>query len=694
MRPEALFQYFADIESLPGIGKRSRQAVEALAGPAVKDVLFHMPASLVDRRPGADSQTAREGAVVTLEVTVLQHTPPANRRQPHRVTVQDAGGFLSLVFFHGSRAWIEGQLPEGSTRLVSGRLERYQGRPQMSHPDYILPLEAANTMPALEPVYPLTRGLSNKGLMKAIRAALDSVPDLDEWQDPALLKREGWPAFRAALVSLHQPESPDDVLADSPARRRLAFDELLATQLALALARERSRRRRGRALMGDGNRRGAIFRALPYSLTGDQQKALSEIVADMEGPHAMLRLLQGDVGSGKTVVAALSMALAVEAGAQAALIAPTEILARQHLESLTPLLGAADMRMALLTGRVKGRAREAILRDLAAGRIDVLVGTHALIQDAVTFRDLGLAVIDEQHRFGVQQRLKLARKATRGVDTLVMTATPIPRTLTLTAYGDLDVSRIREKPPGRQPIDTRVLPQERLGDVMDALSRKIADGARAYWVCPLVAESETSDLAAAEERFADLQARFGDRVALVHGRMKGEEKDAAMARFQSGEAQILVATTVIEVGVDVPEATIMVIEQAERFGLAQLHQLRGRVGRGSGKSTCLLIRADDISDVAKSRLNVMRETEDGFLIAEEDLRLRGAGEVLGTRQSGLPDFQLVDLAAHTDLIEMARDDARRIVATDPTLDSPRGQALRLALYLFERDEGIRLMQSG
>ncbi|WP_020401199.1 ATP-dependent DNA helicase RecG [Kordiimonas gwangyangensis] len=694
MRPEALFDYFSDIERLPGIGKRNRQAIEKLAGTRTRDLLFHLPTGLIDRRYRPTVAAATPGSIATLEVTVEEHRPSQNRRAPYRVICRDASGELTLVFFNARGDYLRKQLPEGEVRLISGKVEHYLSQVQMTHPDYIVAPENAAELPAVETIYPLTAGLSGKILRKAILAALESVPDLPEWQEPSVVAREGWMPILDALHAIHEPDGPEDLAPRSKARRRLAADELLASQLALAIVRERTRKKRGRRLQGSRHIRDRILAALPYKLTGDQKTALDEIVGDLESDRAMLRLLQGDVGSGKTVVALLAMAAAVEAGVQCALLAPTEILANQHLETLQPLAEKAGLRIALLTGRSKGKPRQAVLEPLAAGEIDILVGTHALIQGDVAFKDLGFAIIDEQHRFGVQQRLALAGKASAGIDVLGMTATPIPRTLTLTVYGDLDVSRIMEKPPGRLPVDTRVVALDRIADVAAGIQRAVASGARAYWVCPLVEESEKLDIAAAEERYASLKGMFGPRVGLVHGKMKGAEKDEVMARFQRGEISVLVSTTVIEVGVNVPEATIMVIEQAERFGLAQLHQLRGRVGRGSGKSSCILLRANEIGEVARARLKIMRESEDGFLIAEEDLRLRGGGEILGTKQSGLPEFRLVDFAEHADLIELARDDARLIINRDPELKSERGQALRHLLYLFERDEGVRLMQSG
>ena len=694
MRPEILYPLFADIATLPGIGPRNRPLVERLAGPHVGDLGWHLPTSVIDRRPRPSIAAAPEGAVATLTVRVDEHRAAPNRRVPYRVVCSDGTGTLTLVFFHAQPDYLARQLPVGSERIVSGRIDRYQDQVQMTHPDYILAPEEAAGLPTIEPVYPMTQGLSPKTLRKAIAAALDRTPDLPDWLDPALKDREGWTGWREALLAAHAPQSAGDLEPTAPARRRLAYDELLANQLALALVRERARRGKGRVLTGDGGLVAKVRAALPYTLTGDQETALSEIVADMAADHAMLRLVQGDVGSGKTVVALIAMLTAVEAGTQAALLAPTEILARQHHQAIAPLAQAAGVEVALLTGRMKGKTRAALLERLAAGDIHILIGTHALIQEDVAYRDLGMAVVDEQHRFGVYQRLALAQKGAAGVDVLVMTATPIPRTLTLTAYGDMDVSRIVEKPPGRKPVDTRVVSLDRLADVVDGIARVLAQGARVYWVCPLVEESEAVDLAAVEDRHAQLKQRFGDTAGLVHGRMKGPEKDAVMADFAAGRVQLLVATTVIEVGVDVPEATVMVVEHADRFGLAQLHQLRGRVGRGDKPSSCLLLRSPAAGEAARARLNIMRETDDGFRIAEEDLRLRGAGELLGTRQSGLPEFHIADLAVHADLLAIARDDAALIVQTDPELTTDRGHRLRPLLYLFERDAAVKYLKSG
>jgi ATP-dependent DNA helicase RecG len=704
LRPSLLDPLFAPATSLPGVGPRLAPLLDRLVGQGdgrarVLDLLFHLPTGGISREIKGSIADAPVGEPVSLLVTVAAHrpSPPGRARAPYRVLVEDDTGDVTLVFFHAQRARMEKLLPVGSRRVVSGVIELWDGMRQMVHPDRVLDEKTAAAMPGAEPVYGLTEGLSSRMVAKFTAVAVERVPDLPEWQEAAWMKRQASPAFRDALAALHRPEDAatlsEEVLGKSPARRRLAYDELLASQLALALVRSRMRRLPGRVNAGDGALVNRIESKLPFALTPSQRRAVDDIRKDLVSDRRMLRLLQGDVGSGKTVVALLTMASAIEAGRQAALMAPTEILARQHLERLKPLAEEAGLTLALLTGRDSGAGRRALLGDLVEGRIDILVGTHALFQEDVAFKDLGVAVVDEQHRFGVHQRLALGSKG-EAVDILVMTATPIPRTLALTYFGDMDVSALTEKPAGRKPIATKLISTERLDEVIQAMGRAMAAGDRIYWVCPLVAESETLDVAAAEERFEQLQGIFGQRVGLVHGKLPPREKDAAMEAFGRGDTQILVSTTVIEVGVDVAAATVMVIEHAERFGLAQLHQLRGRIGRGSRPSTCLLLYKGPLGETAKARLEMMRETEDGFRIAEEDLRLRGEGEVLGTRQSGMPGFRLARLDADADLLAAARADARLIVERDRELTSERGRALRVLLYLFERDNAVRLLRAG
>jgi ATP-dependent DNA helicase RecG len=699
MRPALLDPLFAPAATLPGVGPKIGRLLDRLLdrpnGARVVDVLFHLPYATLDRRARPKIGEAEIGALATLEVRVAEHRPPPHARSkaPFKVLVEDDTGDVELVFFLANHDWVRKSLPLGATRWVSGKLEMWDGHLQMVHPDRVMDREALEKMSPVEPVYGLTEGLFARVLHRAAIGAVARIPRLPEWIDAATAQRLGAPGFAAALDAMHNPRRPEDIAPDGPAGLRLAFDELFANQLALLLVRARMRVIAGRASRSSGSAAAKIEAALPWRLTSSQAKALGEIRADLAAQKRMLRLLQGDVGSGKTIVALLAMADVVEAGRQTALMAPTEILARQHYERMKPLAEAAGLKLALLTGRDKAAERRASLAALAAGAIDIAVGTHALFQESVAFRDLGLAVVDEQHRFGVRQRLALSSKG-EAADLLVMTATPIPRTLVLTYFGDMDVSALTEKPPGRTPVDTRAMPLERLDEVVAAIGRAIASGARAYWVCPLVEESEELDVAAAQERAEALRGFFGDAVGVIHGRMKGPEKDAAMERFQRGETKVLVATTVIEVGVDVPEATIMVIEHSERFGLAQLHQLRGRVGRGGARSTCLMLYRAPLADTARARLEILRETEDGFRIAEEDLRLRGEGDVLGAKQAGAPGFRLARLDLHAQTLVLARAEAQAALERNPSLAGPAGAALRALLYLFERDEAVRLLEAG
>ncbi|MEI4195137.1 ATP-dependent DNA helicase RecG [Roseovarius sp. E0-M6] len=693
-RPEILFPLFADLETLPGVGPKSVKAFEALGVGRPRDLLFTLPHTGVDRRKRASVQGADLPGVVTVEVTVGRHVPPQGRGRPYRIMVEDAQVAFQLVFFHARDDYLARILPTGARRVVSGRVELFDGIAQMVHPEHVLPPEEAGDIPDFEPVYPLTHGITQKVMTKAVAAALSRAPDLSEWIDPGQKAKAGWPDWHAAVSAAHAPKDLAGLAPGHPARERLAYDEFLAHQLTLALARAHRRRGKGRASAGDGHLRKRVLAALPYAPTGAQERAIAGIAADMAAETRMNRLLQGDVGAGKTLVAFIALLIAVEAGGQGVMMAPTEILARQHMAGLAPMAEAAGVTVALLTGRDKGRAREAKLAALARGEIQVLVGTHAVFQKDVEFADLRLAVVDEQHRFGVRQRLELGRKGAQA-DVLVMTATPIPRSLALAQYGDMEVSVLDEKPPGRKPIKTALINMGRMDEVVGHLRGAIAEGRQAYWVCPLVDESEVSDLSSAEERFRALRASLGEgRVGLVHGQMPPEEKDAAMARFQRGETGVLVATTVIEVGVDVPNASIMVIERAESFGLAQLHQLRGRVGRGEAQSTCLLMYQSPLSEGGQQRLETMRETEDGFRISEVDLEMRGAGDVIGTAQSGVPRFRVADLETQTALMAVAQSDARKLLSDDAELTSERGRAARILLWLMEQDQAIRLIKVG
>ena len=684
MRPDILNPLFAEVTSLKGVGPGLAKPLERLRIARVVDVAFHLPTGHIDRFPRDELMVSDAGRVIAISLTVKEHRVSSSPRGPTRVRAEDArGNSVALVYFGGNSGWVKKLLPVGETKIVSGRLDLYGQDLQIVHPDLG---DSTEDFREREAIYPLSEGITSRRLGALAAQAVERAPELPEWIEPGLKAQRGWPDWKDALARIHADP------ADAKARERLGYDEVFANQLAMTLVRADTRKRRGRALNGDGRLRDML--KLPYTLTGAQSRTVREIEGHLAQDAPMLRLLQGDVGAGKTLVAAMAMLIAVEAGAQAAMLAPTEILARQHYETLRKTLAGLPVEIAVLTGRDKGKAREATLMALAAGEIDILVGTHAIFQETVTYRDLALVVVDEQHRFGVAQRMMLSAKGKAPPHLLAMTATPIPRTLTLANYGEMDVSRLDEMPPGRQPIETRVVSEDRLDEVVNALGRHLSDGGQAYWVCPLVEESEKSDLAAAEMRAESLRARFGERVGLVHGKMKPAEKDAVMEAFAGGRLGVLVATTVIEVGVDVPNATLIVIEHADRFGLAQLHQLRGRVGRGGGLSRCLLLRGSHLSETSRARLALMRETNDGFRIAEEDLRLRGAGELLGTRQSGEMAFRLATPENMADLMQCAQDDARLLIDRDGGLEAPRGQAARTALYLFERDAGVALLRSG
>ncbi|MCO5733741.1 ATP-dependent DNA helicase RecG [Rhizobium sp. SSA_523] len=705
MRPALLDPLFASVSSLPGIGPKLADLIARVTGREdaddcrVIDVLFHAPSSIIDRRNRPGIALSPQGAIVTLEGRVDRHQPPppGKSNQPYRVFLHDETGELALTFFRVKGNWLEKALPIDEQVMVSGKVDWFNGRASMVHPDLMVKMSEAGDTPLVEPVYPLTAGLMPKVMRRAVEGALARLPQFPEWMDEPLREREGLPDLEEALRALHDPRDAADLDPRSPSRRRLAYDEFLAGQISLALVRQRMRKASGRAIIADGRLGARIRDSLPFTLTASQETAIADIRKDIARSERMLRLVQGDVGAGKTLVALMAMADAVEAGGQAVLMAPTEILARQHYATIQRFGAAAGLRVEVLTGRVKGKEREEVLARIASGEAQIIIGTHALFQDAIIYHDLMLAVVDEQHRFGVHQRLKLTSKGI-APHLLVMTATPIPRTLVLAAFGDMDVSKLTEKPAGRKPIQTVTIPSERTDEIIGRLRTALAEGKKAYWICPLVEESDESDLMSAEERHALLTAalgpQLGAKIGLVHGRMTGAEKDAVMTAFKAGEVRLLIATTVVEVGVDVPDATIMVIEHAERFGLAQLHQLRGRVGRGEEASTCILLYKGPLGETGRARLSILRDSEDGFLIAEEDLKLRGGGELLGTRQSGTPGFKIASLEAHADLLEIARKDAAYLIDKDPELNSERGQAVRTLLYLFRRDEAVRFLRAG
>lgn len=707
MRPEILFPLFSDVNRLAGVGPAVKKNIARLLGSRdplsvpIRDLLFHLPLSVIDRRKSPTLQEARQGDIVTYVVTVESHHPPAggkfNRKTPYKVLCRMGQDYIAIVFFNARKDFITNALPEGEQRVVSGALERYGPLAQITHPDIIARVDELDHVMQLEPVYGLTAGMSNRQLRKIMKLAQAKLPELPDWLEDAHRKREDWLSWKDTMLAVHNPEDVTQLMPDSTHRRRLAYDELLANQLALCLVRSQMKKRTGIALTGKGELKQQALKLLPFALTGAQERTLAEIEADLQSGERMLRLLQGDVGSGKTVVALLSMLHAVEAGKQAALMAPTELLARQHGKSIMTICSQLGLNAVLLTGGVKNKSYQQTLDAIRSGETHIAIGTHALFQDKVEFKDLGLAVIDEQHRFGVQQRTALVQKSAN-THLLVMTATPIPRTLVMAAFGDMDSSLLNEKPAGRKDIATKAVPISRAEDVLQGIGRALEKGEKVYWICPLIEEAEeesmTPDLAAAQARYVEFTHRFGPATALVHGRMHEKDRNAAMAGFAGDEFNLLVATTVVEVGVDVPEATIIVIEHAERFGLSQLHQLRGRVGRSDKASSCILLYEDKCGEVAKARIRVLRENNDGFRIAEEDYKLRGAGDILGTRQSGMPAFHFADMQHHFTELKTAHDDVKLILHRDPRLSTERGKALRCLLYLFNHDANIKLLEAG
>ncbi len=693
MRPSILNSLFDNIESLRGIGSKSLKFLQKLCGDKIADLMWHLPYNIVDRTYSEQLFHAVSGKIWTGVVIVKEHIIPPTKKQPYKIVVNDGTDDLTLNFFKYYKDSLQKSLPIGAKKTISGKLEIFNGKWQMNHPDYITTPEMFGVLKAIEPIYPLCAGVTNKMILKLRNEWIKNVPDLPEWQDKYFLEQNKFPSFLDAIKTLHYPKSLSDTESSNVAKKRLVYDELLSNQLALAIVRQRHKKQEGRSIKGDKTLRTQLIQHLGFELTDAQKRVLEEIYQDQEAAYKMLRLVQGDVGSGKTIVAFLSMLNVVECGFQAAIMAPTEILAKQHFETMGQWANILGINIELLTGKIKGKKRAEILTDLKSGKIDIVIGTHALFTEDVTFNDLAFVVVDEQHRFGVKQRLELTNKGNKP-DILVMTATPIPRTLVLTQFGDMDYSKIDEVPKGRKPVDTRVMPLSKINEIVEALKRKMSTGSRAYWVCPLVEESEKTDLAAAEERYLTLHKIFGDKVGLIHGKMKEKEKDAVMEKFKNGEFSILVATTVIEVGVNVPEATVMIVENAQRFGLAQLHQLRGRIKRGFEASTCILLYGYPISVVARERLEIMKSSEDGFLIAEKDLDLRGGGEILGTKQSGFTEFKLADLTGHKDLLFAAKKDVDMILAQDKNLTSERGKALRILLYLFEQDEAVKTYLAG
>ncbi|MEQ1705131.1 MAG: ATP-dependent DNA helicase RecG [Rickettsiales bacterium] len=705
MRHEILNYLFSQVTRVKGVGGSTSEALcrllplsTAIAGakiPIIRDLLFHLPVGLLDRRFTCPLVSAPDGVIATFVVTVEMHQPPpaSGRRygkKPYKVICSNETGDIALIFFNPREDYLKQALPVGQMRVISGRTEKFDYRLQMTHPDIITTVDKLADVQKPEPVYPLTLGLTSRRIYKIVTEALEKTPELPEWLKSEMLAEKNWKSWRESLISTHNPQSQEDLQPISPERMRLAYDEMLSNQLHLAILRSKRQQQAGEIINGTGKLTEILLRELPYKLTAGQVAVLKEISDDLASGSRMGRLLQGDVGSGKTIVALLSMLRAVEHGLQCALMVPTEIVASQHFEVISNLTRNLPVSIVMLSGRIKGKERKEILDNLASGKTQIIIGTHALFQEQVEFSNLAFIVIDEQHRFGVNQRMALSAKG-NAPHILHMTATPIPRSLTMTLYGDMECSLLKEKPAQRQDITTRVIPLSRYDEIMERLKSALERGEKAYWICPLIEDNSNqdslnitpeNDIAAAKSRYTEFKARFGDVVGIVHGQMKGEERDEIMHDFATGKTRILVATTVVEVGVDVRDATIMVIEKAERFGLSQLHQLRGRVGRGDKASSCVLLCSDSSGEVAQSRLSILRETEDGFRIAEADLAIRGGGDLLGTRQSGLPRFIFTDLLEHQELLEQARADIIQFLGGEKPMETPRGKALMVLLQLF------------
>lgn len=696
--------FFQSLASIKGVGAKNLSFFAKLFRrkediPIYKDLIFHLPHTIlkINKNPDLAKVEPGENIIIKTEVLYFEEVPlRSGIKKYYRIVTKADNRFLNLIFFNAKKAYLEQQLPIGSTKVICGKIEQYNGKLQITHPSHILPETSFTKTKDLQPIYPLTEGISNKFLSGIIARIIYEMPELEEWQDTEFKRQNNFLSLKKSLYEIHSPNNSTAHMSDSNYRRRLEYDELLANQLALAISRGKVAKQQGNIIDNERALIKALLKQLQFSLTEAQISALKEISTDLKSANKMFRLVQGDVGSGKTIVGLITLINVIESGYQSAFMAPTEILARQQYESLNQIIsGNAILQEAIkpvvIVGGLKQSEKAKIQLEISEGKYNLIFGTHALFQEKVSFKNLGAIVIDEQHRFGVTQRMQLAHKGDK-THILLMTATPIPRTLSMTIYGDMDVSIINEKPAGRKPIDTRIIPVSKTGNLVESLKQEVAQGSQIYWVCPAVEEkdkeffnNENRKLASAEERFKTLKKIFKDKVVLVHGKLKADKKNKAVEKFREGKASIMVATTVIEVGVNVPTANVIIIENAEMFGLSQLHQLRGRVGRGKKQSSCILLYGKTLSENGAERLKILRETEDGFKIAEEDMVLRGSGDLLGTKQSGMPDFKIATLPNNKDLLFAARDQVKIILNKDPSLKSEQGKNLRNLLYLFEYD---------
>ena len=679
----------------------------------VIDLLYHKPEKVLFRKENPDLRTVQDGDLITVKVVVDDYKIPYKNYQPHKILCHNQTGFITVVYFK-MLDYMKPMFKEGNEIVISGKVEKFNNELQMTHPDYV----NNQNIPNYEQIYPLTAGLINKNLRQNIQKILQKIPDLPEWLPNDLLFENGWKSWKESILSMHNAKNDNELLDNSPYIERLAFDELLANQISFNLVKEKIKLENQKDIFVNKNNslKKYFLELLPFELTNDQKKVIKEIEDDLYSQKRMLRLVQGDVGSGKTVVAFLSMLPFLENHKQIAFMVPTSILATQHFEWLKNICTKSNnieiidynelasskknlenslldfdkneknikIKIALLTGKIKGKKREKILNALKNGDIDILIGTHAIFQEKVEFKNLEYVVIDEQHKFGVAQRLNLIEKG-KNTDTLIMTATPIPRTLALTIYGDMDISTIKEKPKNRKEIITTSLQKERFNDLIARIKEKIKENEKIYWICPLIDESENLPATPVFQRYEEFKKFFNEEeLGLLHGKMTEEEKDEIMADFsdKNGLTKILISTTVVEVGVDVPDATIIIIESPERFGLSQIHQLRGRVGRGDKQSYCILFY-EKLTNSLKKRMEILKNSSDGFYIAEEDLKLRGSGEMLGVKQSGYQEYLIANLSTHYTLLLQASKIAKQIVKDKNLLNN---ESIKTLLQMFSYDE--------
>ena len=696
IRPQFLFPLFGSLENLKGIGSKTVLNLKKIGIYKPLDFLYSFPTNLKTRVFANTVSDLNVNKVVIIKIKIIKHNFKYFKG-PLNIEVTDGLKKINLIFFNAKNDWIKKNFPIEQERIISGKLEKYKNQFQIIHPDYIEKIFDIDKIPVIEPIYSLTKGISQKVFLNSVNQILQLISEEIsncEWINKKRLKEMNWTDFKNSLKKIHNPKTNEDISLNSNYRLRLAYDELLSHQLSLVIARSFSKKNTKKRKKIGYKFSTLMKKRLPFSLTNSQEKCIAEIQSDLSNDERMYRLIQGDVGSGKTLVAFFSMLFVAENSGQAVLMVPTDILAKQHYNNFQEYTKNIEVNSVLLTGKMKTNEKKQVLEAIKLGQADIIIGTHSLFQKGVIFENLELVIIDEQHKFGVQQRHDLIQKG-ENLDILVMTATPIPRTLELANYGDMDISRILDKPMNRQKIDTSIISEKKIEILISRISEICKKGTQSYWVCPLIEEGDKSELVAIEQRFSSLNKMLpGIKIDILHGKMSEEQKNKIMTSFKNGNIQILLATTVIEVGIDVPNATIIVIEGAERFGLAQLHQLRGRVGRGKKQSNCILIYSKNIGRLGKERLEVLRKFDNGFDIAEEDLKMRGGGNPIGQQQSGIPKFRIANLDFDKELLSYANQDANEIIKNNKYLKGEHGKNLRVLLHLMNKDNSLKLLESG